>query len=32
VGADQFVPKFKPDELATSIMARVRSFVEEKGY
>ncbi len=32
VGANLFVPKFKPDELATSIMTRVREFVEERGF
>ena len=29
VGANLFMPKFKPDELATAIMVRVREFVEE---
>lgn len=32
VGANIFVPKFKPDELATTVMTRVREFVEERGY
>ena len=32
VGANQFVPKFKPDELATSVLNRVKSFIEEKGF
>jgi len=32
VGANKFVPKFKPDELATTIMSRVKEFVEERGY
>jgi len=32
VGANKFVPKFKPDELATTIMTRVKQFVEERGY
>ena len=32
VGADKFVPKFKPDELAQTVMARVEEFVEEKGF
>lgn len=30
VGADRFVPKFKPDELATAVIDRVKAIVEQK--
>ncbi len=32
VGADQFVAKFKPDELAQSVLDRVKAFIEEEGF
>ncbi len=32
VGANLFVPKFKPDDLAMTIMKQVREFIEERGY
>lgn len=32
VGADKFVPKFKPDELAAEVLVRVRQFVESKAH
>lgn len=30
VGANQFVPKFKPDELAGAVLSRVKEFAESK--
>ncbi|ALP52630.1 chemotaxis protein CheW [Candidatus Tenderia electrophaga] len=32
VGANKFIPKFKPDELAGAVVDRIKAFVEEKGY
>ncbi len=32
VGANHFIPKFKPDELAQAVVDRIKQFVEEKGY
>lgn len=32
VGANHFIPKFKPDELAQAVVDRITQFVEEKGY
>lgn len=32
VGANLFVPKFKPDELAKSVLNRVEEFVKEEGF
>lgn len=32
VGANKFIPKFKPDELAQAVLDRIKEFVELKGF